>query len=179
MPRPRVVISACLGFEACRYDGTIKEAPLLARLQRAAEVLPICPEVEIGLSIPRDPIVLLDEGESELEMFQLGSRQRLREAMRAFSGRFLGGLGRVDGFILKHRSPSCGLADTRVHRPGRVPLPDGERRADGLFAAAARAAFPALPLVGDEVLFDPEELEIFLRRLNSRLASHEASDRKS
>ncbi len=54
--RPIVVSSRCLGFDACRYDGDVVENAFLPRLARHAEVIRICPEVEIGLGTPRPPI---------------------------------------------------------------------------------------------------------------------------
>src|SRR6478609_4821593 len=54
--RPRIVLSRCLELDACRYNGAAIRAPLVRRLEDHVELIPICPEVEVGLGVPRDPI---------------------------------------------------------------------------------------------------------------------------
>jgi len=54
--KPRVVFSRCLGFEHCRYNGNIVQEPAGEHLKPFAEIETVCPKVEIGLGIPRDPI---------------------------------------------------------------------------------------------------------------------------
>jgi len=55
-PKPVVVISKCLGFEHCRYDGEMIDAPFVDKLKAHVLFFPVCPEVEIGLGVPRKPI---------------------------------------------------------------------------------------------------------------------------
>ena len=126
-PRPRVVVSACLGFAAVRYSGELIPDKVVAALKEHVDFVPVCPEVEIGLGVPR-PVVRLVRGEEGPRMVQPKTGEDLTERMRAFSQRFLQGLGEVEGFLLKNRSPSCGLksAGYRVVRCGpngiRSPL---------------------------------------------------------
>ena len=61
-PVPVVVVSNCLGFAACRYDGQVVEDGFVATLGRHARLVTVCPEVEIGLGVPRDKIRLVGTG---------------------------------------------------------------------------------------------------------------------
>ncbi|MFQ5691372.1 MAG: DUF523 and DUF1722 domain-containing protein [Gemmatimonadota bacterium] len=137
-PRPILVVSACLEFEACRYDGRRIPCDLLGRLVPHVTYRPICPEVEIGLGVPRDPIQLVDV-RGRAALIQPATGRDLTSRMERFAERFLHTLGEVDGFLLKSRSPSCGLRGVRLHR--------GPRQT----SAAAREATdpPTHDLMGD------------------------------
>lgn len=140
--RPRLVVSACLGERACRYDGSALRDAVLDRLAPFVEMIPVCPEEEIGLGTPRPPLRLVQIG-GAAHMVQPDSGDDVTGAMHRFSERFLHGLRgahAVDGFVLKSRSPSCGVENVRVHS---TPLRGASAtRGAGLFAAAAGAAFP-------------------------------------
>ena len=58
--RPRIVSSKCLEFDSCRYDGGRIASDEVSQLRPHADFLPLCPEVEIGLGIPRSPIRIVD-----------------------------------------------------------------------------------------------------------------------
>jgi len=109
MTRPVVVVSSCLGKEACRYNGAALDDPFVASLADHVTLRPVCPELEVGLGVPRDPVRLVARG-ADVAMVQPKTGLDLTEAMRSFSASFLDGLGSVDGFVLKGRSPSCGLS---------------------------------------------------------------------
>jgi len=59
MVRPRVVVSRCLGFDRCRYDGSMIQDAIVESLRPWVEWIPVCPEVEIGLGVPRAPVRLV------------------------------------------------------------------------------------------------------------------------
>jgi uncharacterized protein YbgA (DUF1722 family)/uncharacterized protein YbbK (DUF523 family) len=145
-PRPTLVMSKCLELEACRYNGQMVRAPFVLKLMPFVELAPICPEVEIGLGIPRAPIRLVQRGKA-LHLYQPDTERDVTEAMLDFNDRFLGGLGDVDGFILKSRSPSCGIKDTKVYGgpDGKEPFGKGA----GMFGGAVLEQFP-LAAVEDE-----------------------------
>jgi len=131
-PRPVVVLSKCLEVEACRYDGQIVRAPFVVQLTPYVEMNPICPEVEIGLGTPRDPIQLVTR-EGSQRLVQPSTDRDLTQGMGSFSDEYLGALGDVDGFILKSRSPSCGIKDTKI---------DSAERGPGMFGGAVLERFP-------------------------------------
>jgi uncharacterized protein YbgA (DUF1722 family)/uncharacterized protein YbbK (DUF523 family) len=113
-PKPIIVVSKCIGFEACRYNGEIVQDTFVARLEPHVEFICICPEVEIGLGTPRAPVRIVSAGES-FKLIQPSSGLDVSERMRNFSRGFLDGLKEVDGFILKNRSPSCGFTDVKFY----------------------------------------------------------------
>ncbi len=136
--KPVVVVSKCLEFEACRYNGERISSSFINRLKPYVRFRPVCPEVEIGLGTPRDPIriYLQDERKS---LYQPSTRKHLTRKMNDFSGRFLKSLEEVDGFILKSKSPSCAITDAKI-----FPAPastDHVAQGSGLFAGAALERF--------------------------------------
>jgi len=132
-PRPRVVISRCIDFDSCRYNGQVIRASLRDEFEPHVDFVPICPELEIGLGVPRDPVRLLRR-DGEPHMVQPATGRDVTAPMQAFSKRFLSGVGPADAFILKARSPSCGVRNAKVfHRdedgsPARSVGAIGERR---------------------------------------------------
>lgn len=141
-PKPRLVVSACLGFAAVRYSGELIPDKVVAALREHVDFLPVCPEVEIGLGVPR-PVVRLVRGEGGIRMVQPRTGEDLTERMQAFGRGFLEGLGQVEGFLLKNRSPSCALKDAKVyaHPEGGGVVGKGA----GLFARLVEERFPLLP----------------------------------
>ena len=137
-PKPVVVVSKCLEFEACRYNGERISSSFIERLEPHVRFQPVCPEVEIGLGTPRDPIriYLQDERKS---LYQPGTQRHLTQDMNAFSGRFLASLEEVDGFILKAKSPSCAITDAKIF-PTAASIRHVAQGA-GLFAGAALEKF--------------------------------------
>lgn len=165
--RPRLVVSRCLGLEACRYDGAVVEAPFVRRLAEHVELVAVCPEVAIGLGVPRDPIRLLIDGASpdveRRRLVQPSTGRDLTAAMAGFAADFAGGAGPLDGAILKGRSPSCGRGDVKVFASAADDEPSG--LATGLFAAGLAERWPDLPMV-DEVGFEERETrDWFLTRV--------------
>lgn len=136
--RPRVVVSECLGFAAVRYNGQILTSRFVEALRDHVNFVRVCPEVGMGMGVPRDPIrVVLSDGEARLHQPSTG-RDWTGE-MRAFCREFLGGLGEIDGFILKSKSPSCGISDVKIFA-GEEGSP--VERDAGLFARAVLDAYP-------------------------------------
>ncbi|MYA97216.1 MAG: DUF523 and DUF1722 domain-containing protein [Nitrospinae bacterium] len=161
-PKPVVVVSKCLEFEACRYNGERISASFIGRLEPHVRFRPVCPEVEIGLGTPRDPIRIYLQGERKA-LYQPSTRRHLTRKMNAFSGRFLEGLEEVDGFILKAKSPSCAITDARI-----FPAPDSEEQiaqGAGLFAGAALEAFGSRAFVDEAGLNEPSARVGFLTKI--------------
>jgi uncharacterized protein YbgA (DUF1722 family)/uncharacterized protein YbbK (DUF523 family) len=112
--KPKVVVSRCIEFDSCRYNGLMISSDTVTRLKPHVQFIPVCPEVEIGLGIPRDPVrvVLVKE---RPKLLQPSTKKDLTEKMMVFADSFLRSIGRVDGFVLKSRSPSCGLRDVKLY----------------------------------------------------------------
>ncbi len=109
-----MVFSACLNCEPVRYNARIIEDEFCKKLAEHVDVVPVCPEVGIGLSVPRSPIVIVFDGEKRL--MQKDTGQDLTKRLVEFSADFLEKLGAVDGFVLKRKSPSCALSDATAYR---------------------------------------------------------------
>jgi len=175
-PRPNVVVSQCLGFAAVRYDGQILKSRFVEALRDAVNFMQVCPEVGMGLGVPRDPI-RIEVVEGERRLIQPSTGRDLTDGMRDFSDAFLGPLRGVDGFILKSKSPSCGLSDTKIYAEGGESGPLG--RGPGLFAEAVRARFPWAAIRDEGRLTNLRLRHHFLTHLWSlaRLRRVEASGR--
>ncbi|HSR41407.1 MAG TPA: DUF523 and DUF1722 domain-containing protein [Longimicrobiales bacterium] len=142
--RPRVVVSECLGFAAVRYNGQILRSRFVDALREHVEFVQVCPEVGIGLGVPRDPIRVVEapSGDArERRLVQPSTDRDLTEDMRSFSAGFLGRQdGAVDGFILKSKSPSCGISDAKIMSGPDEGSPT-LGRGPGLFAEAVQDRF--------------------------------------
>lgn len=161
---PRVGISACLLGKAVRFDGGHKRDPFLTEtFARFVEWVPVCPEVEFGLGIPR-PTLRLERHEGEIRLVVPRTGEDLTAAMRRWARQRARELEaeQLAGFVLKKDSPSCGVFRVKVYRPeGGVPSRDGS----GFFAAALRERFPHLPVEEEGRLHDPRLRENFIERV--------------
>ncbi|WP_100372787.1 YbgA family protein [Bacillus sp. FJAT-45037] len=160
--KPRVVVSKCLEFDACRYNGERIPDKLIAKLEQYVEFIPICPEVEIGLGTPREVIRLVATGE-QTTLVQPNTNQDLTEKMNEFSEEYLHTLTEIDGFILKTRSPSCGLFDAKVYSGiEKAPV---VRTESGIFTARVKEHFPLTAKEDEGRLKNFTVREHFLTRL--------------
>ena len=116
--RPKVVVSKCLGFCKCRYNGQVIPNRFIEKLKDHVDFIPVCPEVEIGLGVPRDPIRIVDEGGQKLVQPKTG--KDVTEMMETFAKGFLKKVD-ADGYILKYGSPSCGPSNVRIYKEGKRP----------------------------------------------------------
>ena len=114
--RPVVIVSACLLGQPVRYDGGDKSNTLVRKLLgERFDIFPLCPEAEAGLGIPRPPVQLVRNGEGMIEVLGVEEVLDVTGALRDFSHRSIAKLvGRIDGAVLKSRSPSCGIGTTPV-----------------------------------------------------------------
>jgi len=146
----KIGASSCLLGNAVRYDGGHKLDPYLRDiLGRLVEWVPICPEVEAGLTVPREPMQLSgDPAAPRLLTIQTGIDHTERLAQWAQARLVRLEKEELCGFVFKARSPSCGVHDTQIAASyGRTAGPG-----PGLFAAAFMLRFPSLPVEDEERL---------------------------
>jgi uncharacterized protein YbbK (DUF523 family) len=164
----RIGISSCLLGDEVRFDGGHKRAAaLIAALDPDVEWVRVCPEVELGMGVPREPVHLVGTPEG-IRMIAVHTRIDHTAAMRDYAARRATQLAaaNLSGYILKARSPSCGLRDVSVHDDeGRVTATGA-----GLFAAALRAELPGLPVEDERRLEDPHARAAFLSRVRAYAA---------
>jgi uncharacterized protein YbgA (DUF1722 family)/uncharacterized protein YbbK (DUF523 family) len=156
-PKPRLGVSACLLGREVRYDGGHKKNDFLTvTLAAHVEFVPVCPEVESGMPVPRESVRLVAAPEARMIGNQSGSDYT--DSMRSYAKKKVAALktGHLDGFVFKKNSPSCGLERVRI---------EGGAAGAGLFAETLRAAWPTLPLTEEGWLFDNERRHSFLARL--------------
>jgi len=99
---------------ASRQNGQMIHDAFVRKLEKHVDYVPVCPEVAIGLGVPRFPIRIVSPKERRL--IQPTTGRDITEDMNRFCEEFLSSLNRVDGFILKFRSPSCGFKDVRIYQ---------------------------------------------------------------
>lgn len=162
--RIRIGISACLLGARVRYDGCDKLDPFLSRTWgRWIDYVPLCPETESGLPTPREPVDLTPgegpSGDPRVVGRDTGTDHTHR--LTAWTEARLPELAALDlwGFILKAKSPSCGLDVPVVGGAGHPA------KASGVFARRALRAFPMLPITDEKTLQDPAERDLFVSRL--------------
>jgi len=160
----RVGISSCLLGSPVRFDGGHKlDRYLRDTLGAFVDWVPVCPEVECGLPVPREALRLVgDPRDPRLVTARTGVDHTA--GMKAWAARRLDALEREDlcGFVFKSRSPSSGMRQVKVYPPeGGVPKPAGV----GIFARAFIERFPLLPVEDEGRLNDPQLREGFIERL--------------
>ena len=161
--KPRLGISTCLLGEKVRYDGAGKrDAFLVETLGQFVEWVPVCPEVECGLPVPREAMHLEGDPDAPRLMtirthvdhtprMQKWARGRLRELESED----------LAGYVFKSRSPSSGMERVKVYDESGVPRNVGV----GIWARAFMDRFPLLPVEDEGRLHDPDLRENFIERV--------------
>jgi uncharacterized protein YbgA (DUF1722 family)/uncharacterized protein YbbK (DUF523 family) len=161
--RPRVGISRCLLGDEVRHDGGHKRDRYATDVLAAyVDWVPVCPEVEVGMTTPR-PALRLVRGPRALHMITIKTGEDWTDRMNAYSGERVEELedDGLAGFVLKKNSPSCGMERVKVYDDNGVPARDGS----GLFATALLAKFPSLPVEEEGRLNDHRLRECFVTRI--------------
>ncbi len=169
MPNPpltnnkiRIGVSSCLVGERVRYDGADKRDVLITdTLGAAFELVPVCPEVAIGMGVPRPPIRLVGD---PLQPRALGVDDPgldVTAPLTAFGRRMAVELDDIDAYIFKSRSPSCGPTRVKVYGFGKAPRVQGV----GLYAREIMARQPLLPVEEEGRLVEPTRRDNFLERI--------------
>jgi len=161
-PRPRVVVSKCIEHESVRWDGQIIRNEHVCKIKDFVDFIPVCPEVGIGLGIPRAPIRLV-QVDDDIHVLQPDTGIDFTGKMRDFTGSFLESLNGVDGFILKGRSPSCGVNDTKLYPNMNAVSSNG--KTSGIFGSMVLEHFSHLPVEDEGRLENSRIREHFLLRV--------------
>jgi uncharacterized protein YbgA (DUF1722 family)/uncharacterized protein YbbK (DUF523 family) len=160
---PRLGISACLLGQKVRFDGGHKQDAFLCEtFGRFVEWIPVCPELEVGMGVPRETVRLVGKPEDP-KMIAERSGRDWTMAMKRFAAIRTNELAelKLSGYVFKKNSPSCGVERVRIYDPKTTPA----RRGRGLFAAAIMATLPLLPVEEEGRLNDPALRENFIERV--------------
>ncbi|MBN2489064.1 MAG: DUF1722 domain-containing protein [Methanosarcinaceae archaeon] len=161
-PKPVVLVSKCLEFGKVRYNAQVMPSKIVRDLEPFVEYIKVCPEVEIGLGVPRDTIRIVKiNGEKRLVQPKTG--RDVTEEMREFTTAFLEGLPEVDGFIFKSRSPTIGIREIKVYSG----IKDAAviEKGSGLFAEQIMEKYSGYPMEEEDRLTNRKIRNHFLIHL--------------
>lgn len=156
-------ISTCLLGQNVRYDGGHQlDRFLTESLGRYVEYVPVCPEVECGLGIPREAMRLVGDPDNPRLVTRKTNRD-FTDLMVRWAKKKLQELAGEDlcGFIFKSKSPSSGMERVKVYNDKGMPV----QQASGIFAGMFMQSFPLIPVEEDGRLHDPLLRENFIERI--------------
>ena len=162
--QPAIGISGCLTGTAVRFDGGHKRMGFaMDELAQWVTFKPVCPEMSIGLSVPRPALRLVQTNEGYIRMrFSHEPGEDITDKMTEFTTPYIRGLSTLSGFIVCAKSPSCGMERVRLYdEMGNR----GRKEGTGLFTGALMEAYPWLPVEEDGRLHDPVLRENFVERI--------------
>ncbi len=160
-----VGVSACLLGQEVRYDGGHqRDRYITDTLSQYFSFVPVCPEVECGLPVPREAMRLVGLDGEPVRLLTIRSGQDLTDTMQDWCQHRVEDLAASDlcGFIFKKDSPSSGLHRVKRYHPGGQ---SSQRDGRGLFAAAFTERFPLIPVEEDGRLNDARLRENFIERV--------------
>jgi uncharacterized protein YbgA (DUF1722 family)/uncharacterized protein YbbK (DUF523 family) len=163
MEKIKLGISTCLLGQNVRYDGGHKlDRFLTDTLGQYVEYVPVCPEVECGLPIPRETMYLEGNPNSP-RLVTIHTKQDMTNRMVQWAKKRIMALENEDlcGFIFKSNSPSCGVERIRVYNKKGLSVKKGV----GIFARIFMDHFPLHPMEDEERLHDPELRQNFIERI--------------
>jgi uncharacterized protein YbgA (DUF1722 family)/uncharacterized protein YbbK (DUF523 family) len=163
MEKIKIGISSCLLGNNVRYDGGHQHDRYITdTLGRYCAWLPVCPEVECGLGIPREAMRLVGNTENP-RLVTIRKGVDHTDRMHAWVEKRLQELEEENlcGFIFKSKSPSSGIGGVKIYTASGMP----DRKGAGLFGGAFMKHFPHLPAIDDGRLHDPLLRENFIERV--------------
>ncbi|MGH1460945.1 MAG: YbgA family protein [Neptuniibacter sp.] len=157
-----VGISSCLLGHEVRYDGGHKRSKYcLNILSDCFEFVPFCPEVSIGLTVPREPIRLVGRSDSPRVVGVKNPELDVTDKLTAYADSVSESHKELSGYILMKGSPSCGMERVKVYHENGMPNEAGS----GVYAAQIMRNNPALPVEEEARLNDPVLRENFITRV--------------
>ena len=161
--KPKIAISACLMGAEVRYNGGHKESRLCSRtLAEYFDFSPVCPEVAIGMGIPREPIRLVGDPDHPEAIGTVNPAINVTRPLAEYGEQMAAELNDICGYIFMQQSPSCGLERVKVYHANGAPVNGGGR---GIYAQAFCARHPDLPVEEAGRLNDPVLRENFITRV--------------
>lgn len=162
---PVVGVSACLLGQHVRYDGRHKYTSLIVEeLSKHCQLLAVCPEVGIGLGIPRPKIQLTQVGATIKVLQQNQADVDVTSELVDFAARFVK-QHTLNGMVLQDKSPSCGIGNTPIYSESGKVISDSS----GLFAATVIDLLPELPVIRASQLQSKDDVAMFVFKLSANL----------
>lgn len=160
--KPIVVASSCLEHENVRYNGQVIPSKIIKDLEPYVKFIRVCPEYEIGLGVPREPIRIV-KVDDNYRLLQHKTNKDVTDDMNNFSIKFIEGLKEVDGFIFKSKSPTMGVKNIKVYS-GMKGSPVIEK-CGGFFAGKIAEKFKGYPIEEEDRLRNSKIRNHFLTKL--------------
>ncbi|MBO1685231.1 YbgA family protein [Clostridium butyricum] len=162
MRKPKLIISKCLNSEKCRFDGQGYDDKVISLLRDYVDIETVCPETSIGLSIPRNPLRI--EKDSDVNrLIEAKSNVDYTYQMCEFAEEFINGIDDIDGFILKSRSPSCGIKDVKVYP--KAQKCSISKNATGIFSSKVIEGMSNIPIENEGRLKNYNIRDEFLTKI--------------
>jgi len=161
--KPNIVISECINLKPVRYNGGIVNDEFAKKLSEYVNYIPVCPEVAIGMGVPRNPVILIEK-DNDIKMIDPQTQKDYTDHIIQFSQDFLKNLKDIDGFLLKSKSPSCGVKSAKKYiQNNKVAV----GKINGLFAQKVVENFPDIPVEDEGRLKDNNIRRNFLVKIFS------------
>ena len=170
--RPQIFCSKCITFERCRWNNQIIASDRIESLKPFVDFFTLCPEKDIGLGIPRDPIRLV-EINNNVELIQPKTAKILTEEMKHYTRKVIQQMPNFDGIILKTRSPSCGIKRVIVYK--NMTSKDALYYRGGIFGSSLNKKFSQTPISDEGSLINPVLWENFLLKIFTLARFREAT----
>jgi len=162
MPKIKIAVSSCLLGEAVRYDGTDKQIKIITeQLNHDYNLISLCPEVAVGMGIPRPAIHLVDTDSGIQVLGVTDANKNMTKILSEYGKDIVKNNVDICGYIFKKNSPSCGIKNVKVLNRLNVY----EYRGIGIYAAEIMQALPMLPVIDEEDFSDEKLRELFLNRV--------------
>lgn len=155
----KIAVSSCLLGEAVRYDGTDKHIEYITeQLSQEYNLISLCPEMAVGMGVPRPPIHLVEHGDSIQALGIENPENNMTKVLYEYGQTIVEKHPDICGYIFKKNSPSCGTKNVKVLNAKE----QYERRGQGMYAAAIMKALPLLPVIDEEDCLNQKTMDKFL-----------------
>ncbi|RLA61577.1 MAG: hypothetical protein DRQ88_00885 [Epsilonproteobacteria bacterium] len=163
MRKPKIAVSACLLGQKVRYDGGDTKNHFVANiLPKYFDIVTFCPEVEMGMGVPREPVNLISST-GTIKMIGTRTDEDFTLLARRIGGIITNSLADVDGIIFQKKSPSCGAEKVKIYRNGVL-----KKMGTGIFAGIFMKQNPDVPYLDSSDLTSFKNREWFIHQVFSR-----------
>lgn len=164
MSKIKIGISSCLLGQEVRFDsGHKRDRYITDVLNKYFEYKPFCPEVAVGMGVPRPSIRLQKNDKGEIRALMPKTSEDYTDALTEYGLKIVPKLDELSGYIFKSKSPTCGMERVKIYpaESGKMPDHDGV----GLYAKVLQEHLPNLPMEEEGRLNDPLLRENFIKRV--------------
>ncbi len=163
-------VSSCLLGHAVRYDGQHKYHQVIAtELSQHFNLIAFCPEVAIGMGVPRPPIQLVDINDDIRAIDKAHSTPDYTQQLHLQGNKYLANNPLIHGYIFQEKSPSCGVRSVKIYNKNNSLL---NTQGTGIFAAALLKALPGIPVIEASQLNSRQAIDAFVQQVQSYLITY-------